>query len=456
MTGLTPSARVLVVDDETRMAAAIAEALAHAGCDCITCGSGQQALALLSERHVDAVVTDWRMPGMDGLELLRRVQSMRPGTPVLLLTAYGDVPSAVTAMREGAYDYLTKPFDNDELRARVARALELRSLRRENRALRQELGARWAANVVAESEPMKAVLDLVARVAPTRSAVLIQGESGTGKEVVARLLHVTSDRAAGPFVAVNCKAFADSVLESELFGHEKGAFTGATAVHLGCFERADGGSLFLDEIAEVTLSFQAKLLRVLQEGEVLRLGGHRPRPIDVRVIAATNRDLRAELLAGRFREDLFFRLNVIPVCVPPLRDRRADILPIARHFLEQHARASGRQLPLSEESEARLLDHGWPGNVRELQNAIERAAILARSDRIGPEDLLLEAMPRASIGPLEGSLQDTLDRAAADRIRSALDATQGRKATAAAALGVDRTTLFRWMKRLGLDGPDGV
>jgi DNA-binding NtrC family response regulator len=456
MTGAITNAVVLVVDDEVRMASAVAEALVRGGCECLTCSSGQQALTLLSERHVDAVVTDWRMPEIDGLELLRRVQSARPGTPVILLTAYGDVPSAVAAMREGAYDYLTKPFDNQELRSRVARALEVRSLRRENRLLRQELGSRWAADVVAESEPMKAVLDLVRRVAATRSPVLIQGESGTGKEVVARLLHVASDRVARPLVAVNCKAFADSILESELFGHEKGAFTGAATTHIGCFERADGGSLFLDEIAEVSLSFQAKLLRVLQEREVLRLGGQRPRPINVRVIAATNRDLRAELQAGRFREDLFFRLNVIPITVPPLRDRRADVLAIARHFLERHAGGGSRQFVLSDESQARLLEHGWPGNVRELQNVIERAVILAPSETIGPEDLLLDDIRPESVGPVEGSLQHHLDKAAAERICAALETTQGRKAAAAAALGIDRTTLFRWIKRLRLDGFDGT
>jgi DNA-binding NtrC family response regulator len=447
-------ALVLVVDDEIRMAAAVSEALSLSGCECLTCSDAQQALTLLAERHVDAVVTDWRMPGMDGLQLLRRVQSARPGTPVLLLTAYGDIPSAVAAMREGAFDYLTKPFDNDELRSRVARALEVRTLRRENRLLRQELDSHWAADVVAESGPMRAILDLVRRVAATRSPVLIQGESGTGKEVLARLVHVASDRLARPFVAVNCKAFSDSILESELFGHEKGSFTGATATHIGCFERANGGSLFLDEIGEVNPSFQVKLLRVLQEGEVLRLGGQSPRRIDVRIIAATNRDLRAELQAGRFREDLFFRLNVIPITVPPLRDRRPDILPIARHFLDRHVRASGRPMVLTEESQARLVEHHWAGNVRELQNAIERAVILARGDAIGPEDLLLDDLRPDAAGTFAGSLQHHLDKAAADRIRAALESTQGRRSAAAAALGIDRTTLFRWMKRLGIDASD--
>ena len=450
MSASTTTPHVLVVDDERRMAAAVAEALAVGGWRCTTCMSGEAALEVIAARPVDAVVTDWRMPGMDGLELLRRTQALSAGLPVLVLTAYGDVPSAVAAMREGAFDYLTKPIDNHELRARLARALEIRSLRRENHVLRHELGSRWAADILAESESMRAVLDLVSRVAATRSAVLIQGESGTGKEVVARLLHVASDRVARPFVAVNCKAFAEGILESELFGHERGAFTGADRAHLGCFERADGGTLFLDEIAEVTLSFQAKLLRVLQEGEVLRLGGQRPHRIDVRIVAATNRDIRDELQAGRFREDLFFRLNVIPIAIPPLRDRRDDVLPLARHFLQRHARAGGRPLTLSGEAAAQLMNHAWPGNVRELQNAIERAVVLARGDVIGSEDLLLEPMTLTMPRRSAGSLQDCLDAAAAGRIRTALQTTGGRRAAAAELLGIDRTTLFRWMKRLGL------
>ena len=444
--------RVLVVDDEARMAEAMAAALERSGYECEAFAAGEAAFSAFRERGADVVVTDWRMPGLDGLALLRQVRAARPGTPVILVTAYGDVPSAVQAMREGAFDYVTKPFDNDELRGLVARALELVHLREENRRLRDELLARVGAEAVAESEAMKAVLDLVERAAPSRAPVLVQGESGTGKEVVARRLHLGSERAAGPFVAVNCKAFADSVLESELFGHEKGAFTGAVAAHAGCFERADGGTLLLDEIGEVSPSFQAKLLRVLQEGEVQRVGAARPRRVDVRVVAATNRDLRTEIAEGRFREDLYFRLNVIPVAIPPLRERPADVLPLARHFLARHARESGRLLRLGPEAEERLLAHDWPGNVRELMNAIERAAVLARSEEVLPEDLLLEPRP----GPVPGeagradTLQAALDHAAAERIRLALAATGGRRAEAAAVLGVDRTTLFRWMKRLGL------
>jgi DNA-binding NtrC family response regulator len=391
------------------------------------------------------------MEGLDGLELLGRIHAASPATPVILVTAYGDVPSAVAAMRAGAFDYVTKPFDNDELRGLVERALEIRRLRDENRELRHEILGNRDAEVVAESEAMKAVLDLVDRAAPSRAPVLIVGESGVGKEIVARRLHFGSDRIARPFVAVNCKALAESVLESELFGHEKGAFTGAVAAHAGCFERAHRGTLFLDEIAEVSSSFQGKLLRVLQEGEVQRVGGDAPRKVDVRVVSATNRDLRAEIAAGRFREDLFFRLDVIRVSIPPLAERKEDVLPLARFFLDREARASGREFRLSREAEEALLAHDWPGNVRELSNAIERASILGRGDEVLAEDLLLEPRPvAADAAATDGTLQEAVDRAVAERIRSALVESKGRKSEAAARLGIERTTLFRWMKRLGL------
>jgi transcriptional regulator with PAS, ATPase and Fis domain len=303
--------------------------------------------------------------------------------------------------------------------------------------------------IVAESKRSQEMLGLVRRVAPSRSTVLIQGESGTGKELVARLLHYWSDRVGRPFLAVNCKAFAEGVLESELFGHEKGAFTGATAARAGCFERATSGTLFLDEIGEVSPDFQAKMLRVLQDSEVLPVGGNKPRPFDVRVIAATNRPLREEVAAGRFREDLYFRLNVIPIQLAPLRERREDIPPLARHFLRRYADEAGRQLSLSDEAEQALLAHAWPGNVRELENAIERAVVLARDESVKSEDLLLEQSTQSSEST-QGSLQDALDQTAAARIRAALETANGQRAEAAHALGIERTTLYRMMKRLGI------
>jgi DNA-binding NtrC family response regulator len=355
-------------------------------------------------------------------------------------------------MREGAFDYVTKPFDNDELRALVARALDLSRLERENRFLREEVRARYGPDtVVAESAQSRAVLDLVRRIAPSRAAVLIQGESGTGKELVARLLHYWSDRVGKPLVAVNLKAFAESVIESELFGHERGAFTGAVASRPGCFERAHGGTLFLDEIGEIGADVQAKLLRAVQEGEVLPVGASKPRRVDVRLVTATNRVLRDEVAAGRFREDLYFRLNVIPVQLAPLRERRDEIIPLARHFLARHASEAGRRLVLSGEAEEALHAHAWTGNVRELENAIERAVVLARDTTIRPEDRLLEQTATASPGGgAGGTLQEHLDAAAVARVRSALAAAGGERTAAAKALGVDRTTLYRLMRRLGM------
>jgi DNA-binding NtrC family response regulator len=444
-------ARVVVVDDEPKMAEAIASALERSGHECVVFTSGRKALEEVLARAADVVVTDWRMEGLDGLELLRKIHEARPATPVILVTAYGDVPSAVAAMRAGAFDYVTKPFDNDELRSLVERALEIQRLRNENRDLRREVLGSRDAEVVAESDAMKRVLDLVDRAAPSRAPVLVLGESGVGKEIVARRLHFGSDRVGRPFVAVNCKALAESVLESELFGHEKGAFTGALTAHAGCFERAHGGTLFLDEIGEVSPSFQGKILRALQEGEVQRVGANAPRKVDVRVVSATNRDLRSEIAAGRFREDLFFRLDVIRISIPPLKERKKDVLPLARFFLERQAAASGRELRLSREAEETLLAHDWPGNVRELSNAIERASVLGRDEEIQGEDLLLEPRPIDHDAPgSEGTLQEVVDRVVAERIRTALAESKGRKAEAAARLGIERTTLFRWMKRLGL------
>ena len=448
--------RVLIVDDEPRMAAVVAMALGRDGYDCEPCASAAAALEAIEARGADVVVTDLKMPDMDGIELLRRLHAARPALPVILLTAHGSVPTAVAAMREGAFDYVTKPFDNDELRALVGRALEITRLERENRELRREVAGRYSPDaIVAESPRSTALLALVQRIAPSRATVLVQGESGTGKELVARLLHYWSDRVGKPFVAVNCKAFAEGVLESELFGHERGAFTGAATARAGCFERATGGTLFLDEIGEIGQDFQAKLLRVLQEGEILRVGGSAPRAVDARVVCATNRNLREEVAAGRFREDLFFRLNVIPVQLAPLRERREDILPLARQFLERQQRETGRVLRLGAEAGAALLAHPWPGNVRELENALERAVVLARGEEITPEDLLLEQLPlpaaasaAAAVG--DGTLQDCLDGAAAARIRAALASAGGNRVEAARSLGIERTTLYRMMKRLGL------
>ncbi len=449
------SARIAVLDDEPRMVEILTMVLRRWGYQATGFGAPEEALEALRKQPFDLLLTDLRMPGTDGLEVLERARGIDPELPVILITAHATVSTAISAMREGAFDYVEKPFDNQELRTLVERALDVTRLSRENRYLRAEVRSRYAAlEFVAESEAMQEVLDLARRAARSRSTVLVTGESGTGKELVARAVHYHSDRVGEPFVAVNCKAFAEGVLESELFGHEKGAFTGADRSKAGLFERAAGGTLFLDEIGEVSADFQAKLLRVIQERLVQRVGGSEERSVDVRVVAATNRDLRAEVSEGRFREDLYFRLAVIPIHISPLRERREDILPLARHFLAKWNEDLGRSATgWSEAVEAHLESYDWPGNVRELENAIERGVVLARSAQIELDDLLIDPQDGADAlenGNTAQSLQDFLDRAAAERIRAVLGQVGGVRVDAAKQLGIDRTTLYRLMRKYGI------
>jgi DNA-binding NtrC family response regulator len=447
--------RVAVLDDEARMAEVVAMLLRREEIDARAYTDPTALFAALERAPVDCLVTDLRMPGADGLEVLRRARAFDAELPVILMTAYATVPTALEAMREGAFDYVQKPFENDELVALVRRALDVTRLARENRYLRAELRQRFALDsFVAESALMRGVLDLVRRAARGRATVLVTGESGTGKELVARALHYHSERVAGPFVAANCRAFASGVLESELFGHERGAFTGAERARPGLFERAQGGTVFLDEIGDVSLDFQAKLLRLLQERRVRRVGGDDERELDVRVVAATNCDLRAEVAAGRFREDLYFRLAVVPIELPPLRERRDDILPLARQFLARANAELGRAVRgFGGDVERWLSAHAWPGNVRELENAIERGVVLARGDLLELTDVALDSRVAsgASASDTTGSLQGFLERAAAERIRSALAEAGGVKAEAARRLAIDRTTLYRLMRRYGVD-----
>ncbi len=459
---MTP--HIAVLDDEARMTEVLAMLLRREGHE-VTCFTDPRAcVAALGERGFDLLFTDLKMPGMDGLAVLRAARRLAPDMPVVLMTAHASVATALAAVREGAFDYVEKPFDNEACKALAQRALQVTRLQRENRYLRARLRQLHALDeVVTESPAMREVFELAARAARSRATALVSGESGTGKELVARAIHRHSERVQGPFVAVNCKAFAGGVLESELFGHEKGAYTGASQTRAGVFERADGGTQFLDEIGEIDLEFQAKILRVLQTREVLPVGGAKAKLVDVRVVAATNRDLRAEVAAGRFREDLYFRLAVIPIRLPPLRERPEDILPLARHFLARWAGELGRTIAgWSPEVEAWLLRHPWPGNVRELENLIERAAVLAREEEITLADLLIEPGPSAAAAVAGGGadggadealpLQAYLDRAAERRIRGALARCQGRRAEAAHSLGVERTTLYRLMKKFGIDG----
>ena len=447
------NARVAVIDDEERLAKLLGMLLGRAGHDVEVFTDPTEFAATLDRNDVtwDLVITDLKMPKVDGLGVLAAVLEHNPSTPVILITAHGTVDTAIEAMKQGAYDYVQKPFDNAEVRALVERALQKTRLERENRYLRAEVRSRYALdNVVASSDAMQAVFDLAHRAARSNATVLVTGDSGTGKELVARSVHYWSERVAEPFVAVNCKAFASGVLESELFGHEKGAFTGAQAARAGVFERAAGGTVFLDEIGEVDADFQAKLLRVLQEREVRRVGGDHTIGVDVRIVAATNRDLREEVDSGRFREDLFFRLAVIPIHIPPLAQRRDDILPLAQHFLTRCAGDMGREITgWSHEVAEYLTTHDWPGNVRELQNALERAVVLARADQIELDDILVGGKPRPADAPQ--SLADYLDHAATRRIREVLAEVGGKRAEAAERLGIDRTTLYRLMKKHAIE-----
>jgi two-component system response regulator FlrC len=443
--------RVLVVDDEEGIRTFLAEVLEGEGLKVTTAGDGEAAAALIDQQAFHLMITDLKMPRLDGMTLVRKARAEQPEMEVLVLTAHGTVQTAVEAMKLGAFDYLAKPLSGpDEVRLVVARALERRRLREE----RQRLSAPGAEPemLVAHDPAMHAVVAQVRKVAVTDATVLLLGESGTGKEVVARTLHRESRRRDGPFVAVNCAALSDTLLESEMFGHERGAFTGADKSRRGRFELADGGTLFLDEVTELRPQLQAKLLRVLQERQLERVGGTRTIEVDVRVIAATNRDLGEELRAGRFREDLYHRLAVFPIALPPLRDRPADILPLGEHLLGRAARQLGRPgLTLDDSARAALGAYAWPGNVRELANVLERGAILAEGREISAEHLRLgldfgPPGPGATADALDGTLAD-LEREA---IRRALQATGGHRKQAAARLGIGLRTLYEKLREYKL------
>jgi DNA-binding NtrC family response regulator len=446
-------AHLLVVDDEPSARSTLALLLRKRGHRVLEADGLTSATARLTEEVFDLVVTDLRMPDGDGLDVLRAAKAHAPETEVILLTAYAEWKSAKEAIRLGALDYFEKGQEPDELYHRIDKALAARALRRENENLRAQLRERYGLpGLIAQSSAMQAVLDLVERVAPTDATLLVQGESGTGKEVIAKAVHHASPRSARPFVAVNCGAVPETLLESELFGYMRGAFTGAAVSKLGLFEEAHGGTLFLDEIAEMPAALQVKLLRALQSGEVRRLGATQSTTIDVRVIAATHGDLTALLAQGSFREDLFYRLNVIQVVLPPLRDRREDIPALAEHFLARAGGKLGRELRLAPETVERLLRYPWPGNVRELENAIERAAILARRDNIEPDDLPPHVSAGLQLGPSpQLPRQTTLAETERVHILQTLERFGRNHSSAAEALGIGRTTLWRKLKEYGID-----
>ncbi len=435
--------RVLVVDDEPGLRQSLGLLLSDAGYDVAAEGDAQRALERATTEPVDLVLCDVRMPGMDGLAFLRAYRERGGGGLVIMMR------------KEGAYDYIPKPFRPDEVVLTLRKAEERERLRHTVAHLRAQLdtGGPAARAVVAESAAMRAALDLVARVAEHKSTVLITGESGTGKEVVARAIHRASPRAAAPFVAINCAAIPENLLESELFGHVRGSFTGATSDKPGLFEQANAGTLLLDEIGELPLGLQAKLLRVLQDGEIRRVGDQKSRRVDVRVLAATAKDLGAEAVAGRFREDLYYRLNVVTIALPPLRERREDIAPLARHFAADMARRLGRALELSPDAVRWLEQQPWRGNIRELEHAIERAAVLSDKSILEPADIVppLHNVERGSGGEVrsggEGKLKDQINSAEKRAIQAALDAADGNRAAAAKRLGVSLRTLFYKMVR---------
>jgi two-component system NtrC family response regulator len=447
--------RVLITEDDGVQREIIVDILANAGYAVNGAGSAREAIDAVRAEAYDLLVTDLRMAGMDGLELLRQAKRARPEMEVVVMTAYATVETAVTAMKEGAVDYLAKPFDKEELLVVVDKAVERGELRRQNRQLRELVTESVAlGNIVGQSPAMQRVFDVVRRAIPVTSTVLIQGESGTGKELVARHIHFQGPRGDKPFIVVNCAAIPDTLVESELFGHEKGAFTGAEASRQGKFEIADGGTIFLDEIGDMGLDSQAKLLRVLQDGVVERVGASQPRQVDVRTVVATNRSLRERVQEGSFREDLYFRLDVLPINLPPLRERIGDMPLLVSHFREKLSAKLGRPAPVvGPDVIDAMRRYRWPGNVRELENALEQLFILTDGDVVRKEDLpekLRERVPETGqfILPPGGIIMEDLEQ---DLIRQALEQCGGRIKEAAELLGVTYKTLQYRLKKHAID-----
>jgi len=455
---------ILVVDDEPNYLVVLSELLKEEGYEVITAQRGEDGLKIVAETDLDLVITDMRMPGMDGLELLQEIKSSHKDLPVIMITAFGEVEKAVVAMKAGAYNYLAKPFNNDELLLNIRKAIEHYSLLRENLRLRDEARIRYGfASIVGKNARMQEIYQLIEKVAPTPASVLITGESGTGKELVARAIHINSPREKSAFISVNCAALPETLLESELFGHERGAFTGATSMRKGRFELADSGTLFLDEIGDIPLPLQAKLLRVLQERSFERVGGALPIKVNVRIITATNRDLKDEVDEGRFREDLYYRLNVVHIHLPPLRERADDIPMLTDHFINKFARTLNKpDLRISGEALRYLVGLPWEGNVRELENTIERAAILCSGNVIQPEDVHPDVMRSKKEAiwspdvdfekfiPANLPLPEVLSGVEEEMVKRALKEANFVQARAAESLGITKSLLQYKMKKYHL------
>lgn len=451
---------ILIVDDEINYTRILAAVLDDAGFETLTANSGSEALDLLYASDVDLLLTDMKMPSMDGIDLLERIKQKDPDLPVIMMTAHGTVEKAVEAMQKGAYNYILKPFDNDRLVLYVDKALSMYRVVKENRRLRSAVANRYSFhNIIGKSKAMQDVFQIIRKVAPSAATVLIEGASGTGKELVANALHVNSPRKDKPLVAVNCSALAESLLESELFGHEKGAFTGAVALKKGRFEIADGGTLFLDEIGDLSPGLQVKLLRVLQERVIERVGGVKPIPVNIRLVTATNKSLKAEVTSGHFREDLFYRLNVVSITLPPLRERLEDIRPLVEHFLAKYSDERSTGLPVTgidREVERLFYEYNWPGNVRELENVIERAVVMSPEALIQVPDLPKDFVDNAHGTlhmegiPVDANLYETLALVEKNMILRALKKANFVQAHAADLLGIGKSGLNQKIKKYRL------
>jgi two-component system response regulator HydG len=442
---------VLVVDDDRGHRTMLQTLLSGWKYEVVDADDGDAAIEKVRERSFDLILMDIRMMRISGLEALYEIKAINPAIPVIIMTAYSSVESAVDALKKGAYDYLTKPLDFDELKIIMERAMEHRQLREENRLLRENLGAQFDnQNIIGRSDVMAKLMETVAQVAPSDATVLLTGESGTGKEVIAGAMHYNSSRKEGPFVKINCAAITETLLESELFGHERGAFTGAERRKEGKFRQAEGGSIFLDEVSEMSLAMQVKLLRVLQEREITRVGGEEVIKIDVRVIAATNKNLIKEVEEGNFRDDLFYRLNVVSLNVPPLSERKEDIPLLAQHFLKIFAEKNSKKIMgFTPQAMDRLLKYGWPGNIRELMNVIERAVVLSRMEYLDEDDLsLMISSEEQEDDSMLGNIP--LEEVEKDTVLKTLEATGGNKSETARRLGITRRTLHKKLKKYGV------
>jgi two-component system NtrC family response regulator len=452
---------ILIVDDEKNYLTILSAVLEEEGFEILTALSGPEALEIQKTSDLDLVLTDMKMPEMDGIALLENIKTLDPDLPVIMMTAHGTVDKAVEAMQKGAYTYILKPFDNERLTIYVKKAISVFQVIKENRRLRDEVESQYRfGNIIGKSKAIRDVFDTIKKVAPSNATVLIEGESGTGKELVAKSIHFNSPRRDKPLVAVNCSALAESLLESELFGHEKGAFTGAVAMKKGRFELADGGTLFLDEIGELSPNLQVKLLRVLQEKVIERVGGMRPLSVDIRIIVATNKNLKEEMVAGRFREDLFYRLNVVHVVLPLLKERKEDIRLLVNHFFKKYSGERKSDISVtgvSQEVDRLFYDYSWPGNVRELENVIERVMILCTGDTITVSDLPKDFKDNVyNILHLEGipadaKLYDTLAMIEKTMIERALKMADNVQAHAAEMLGIGKSGLNQKLKKYNLD-----